>query len=57
MLALGFALAFFVSGAVSAQCGDSCGTSSDCADAGACRLCLDGTCQHRCAADEFTTLV
>ena len=32
-----------------AQCGDNCGSSSDCADAGTCRLCIDGTCQHRCA--------
>jgi T4 RnlA family RNA ligase len=30
-------------------CGDSCASSSDCADAGTCRLCIDGTCQHRCA--------
>ena len=31
-----------------AQCGDTCSTSSDCANAGDCRLCISGTCQHRC---------
>eukprot|EP00347_Sterkiella_histriomuscorum_P017425 403349418 len=35
-----------------AKCGDKCGSSSDCAKAGDCRLCLSGTCQHRCAAAE-----
>ena len=33
-----------------AACGDTCSSSSDCANAGSCRLCLEGTCQHRCAA-------
>ena len=42
----------FVGSASAIACGDACNDSSDCANAGTCRLCLDGTCQHRCAADD-----
>lgn len=40
-----------------ATCGDACSSSSDCADAGTCRLCIDGTCQHRCLSQEFKNSV
>ena len=32
------------------QCNDHCNDSSDCVNAGSCRLCIDNTCQHRCAS-------
>ncbi len=51
-LSLGLVVALFVSGSVALQCGDACGSSSDCADAGTCRLCIDGTCQHRCMLEQ-----
>ena len=52
ILALALAALLFVGSISAQQCGDACNDASDCANAGTCRLCLDGTCQHRCAADE-----
>ena len=35
-------------GTIYSACGDKCADSTTCNDGSNCRLCLDGTCQHRC---------
>ena len=43
------AVALFLGLVSAGVCDSPCTSSADCADAGTCRLCIDGTCQHRCA--------